>query len=171
MPPTVSIGLAEGWQRLDRACRLADQYDLYCKQEETIMANVLQILEKIPGTKQMLDIPGISVLTVAGFLAEAGDLNSYDHGQQIIRLAGLHLTENSSGKRKGKTGISKHGRSRLKGILFCAMLPMVAKNTTCSQNPLKKKQSIITFSGTLVRVLYTLGTKEKEYNNATDVLG
>lgn len=96
---------------LDRACRglaaarielaaLLDQYDLYCKQEETIMANVLQILEKIPGTKQMLGIPGISSPVSWRRLAI---LNSYDHGQQIIRLAGLHLTENSSGKRKGKT--------------------------------------------------------------------
>lgn len=178
---TVSIGLTEGLAaaRIELAI-LLQQYDLYCKQEEAIMAEVLTILEKIPGTKQMLSIPGIGVLTVAGFLAEVGDLNNYDHGQQIIRLAGLNLTENSSGKRKGKTGISKRGRSRLRGILFRAMLPMVAKNeefkalhnyyTTRNQNPLKKKQSIIALCGKLVRVLYTLGTKQKEYN-ANDVLG
>jgi transposase len=144
------------------------------------MTEVKRILENIPGTKQMMSIPGIGVLTVAGFLAEVGDLKNYDHGQQIIRLAGLNLTENSSGKRKGKTGISKRGRSRLRGILFRAMLPMVAKNeqfkalhehfTTRSQNPLKKKQSIIALCGKLIRVLYTLGTKQKEYN-ANDVLG
>lgn len=178
---TVSIGLTEGLTaaRIELVT-LLDQYELYCKQEVTIMANVLQILEKIPGTKQMLTIPGIGVLTVAGFLAEVGDLNNYDHGQQIIRLAGLNLTENSSGKRKGKTVISKRGRSRLRSILFRAMLPMVAKNeafkalhkyyTTRSQNPLKKKQSIIALCGKLVRVLYTLGTKQKEYNE-NDVLG
>jgi len=139
------------------------QYDLYGKQEESLMTEVLQILEKIPGTKQMMSIPGIGVLSVAGFLAEVGDLSRYDHGQQIIRLAGLNLTENSSGKRKGKTGISKRGRSRLRGILFRAMLPMVAKNeefkalhdyyTTRNQNPLKKKQSIIALCGKLIRVL------------------
>lgn len=178
---TVSIGLTEGLTaaRIELVT-LLDQYELYCKQEVTIMENVLQILEKIPGTKQMLTIPGIGVLTVAGFLAEVGDLSNYDHGQQIIRLAGLNLTENSSGKRKGKTVISKRGRSRLRSILFRAMLPMVAKNeefkalhkyyTTRSQNPLKKKQSIIALCGKLVRVLYTLGTKQKEYNE-NDVLG
>ncbi|WP_376775292.1 IS110 family transposase [Cohnella nanjingensis] len=46
--------------------------------------------------------------------AEVGDLTCYDHGQQIIRLAGLNMKENSSGKRKGKTGITKRGRSRLR---------------------------------------------------------
>lgn len=178
---TVSIGLTEGLTaaRIELTA-LLDQYDLYGKQEETIMANVLQILENIPGTKQMLNIPGVGMLTVAGFLAEVGDLSNYDHGQQIIRLAGLNLTENSSGIRKGMTGISKRGRSRLRGILFRAMLPMVAKNKefkalheyyiTRKQNPLKKKQSIIALCGKLIRVLYTLGTKQKEYD-ANDVLG
>ena len=144
------------------------------------MAEVMQILENIPGTKEMLSVPGIGILTIAGFLAEVGDLNQYDHGQQIIRLAGLNLTENSSGKRKGKTGISKRGRPRLRSLLFRAILPVVAKNaefkvlhehfTTRRENPLKKKQSLIALCGKLIRVLYTLGTRQKEYN-ANDVLG
>lgn len=178
---TVSIGLTEGLAaaKIELAL-LLEQYDLYSKQEENIMMEVTQILENIPGTKEMLSIPGIGVLTIAGFLAEVGDLSQYDHGQQIIRLAGLNLTENSSGKRKGKTGISKRGRSRLRSVLFRAMLPMVAKNTefralhkhftTRNENPLKKKQSLIALCGKLVRVLYTLGTKQKEYS-AEDVLG
>ncbi|WP_010492515.1 IS110 family transposase, partial [Paenibacillus elgii] len=149
---------------------------------ETTMAKVLEILENIPGSAQMLSVPGVGVVTVAGFLAEVGDIHNYDHGQQIIRLAGLNLKENSSGKRKGKTGISKRGRSRsrLRALLFRAVMPMVAKNpafkalhhyyTTRSQNPLKKKQSIIALCGKLIRILYTLGTKQKQYD-ANDVMG
>ncbi|HCX78084.1 MAG TPA: IS110 family transposase, partial [Firmicutes bacterium] len=98
---TASIGLTEGLEaaRFELAV-LLEQYELYSKQEEQIMAKAMQILEHIPGTQEMLSIPGIGVLTIAGFLAEVGDLEKYDHGQQIIRLAGLNLTENSSGKRK-----------------------------------------------------------------------
>ncbi len=172
---TVSIGLTEGLEaaRFELAV-LLEQYELYSKQEEQIMAKAMQILEHIPGTQEMLSIPGIGVLTIAGFLAEVGDLEKYDHGQQIIRLAGLNLTENSSGKRKGRTGISKRGRSRLRCLLFRAMLPLVATNaefkelhkhfTTRSDNPLKKKQSLIALCGKLVRILYTLGTQQKEYD-------
>jgi len=178
---TVSIGLTEGLAAAQiELAFLLEQYNLYGKQEETVMAQVLQIMEHIPGTKQMLSIPGVGMLTIAGFLAEVGDLSNYDHGQQIIRLAGLNLTENSSGKRKGKTRISKRGRSRLRGILFRCMLPVLANNkefkamhrfyTTRKQNPLKKKQSIIALCGKLIRILFTLGTKQKEYN-AQDVLG
>jgi transposase len=176
-----SIGLTEGL----RAARmelmsLLDQFELFSKQVETTMNQVMDILSEIPGTTQMLNVPGVGVVTVAGFLAEVGDLSHYDHGQQIIRLAGLNLKENSSGKRKGKTGITKRGRSRLRALLFRCVMPMVAKNeefkalhkyfTTRSQNPLKKKQSLIALCSKLIRVLHTLGTKQKEYN-ANDVLG
>jgi transposase len=159
---------------------LLEQFELFSKQIETIMNQVMEILDEIPGTAQMLSVPGVGVDSVAGFLAEVGDLSSYDHGQQIIRLAGLNLKENSSGKRKGKTGITKRGRSRLRGLLFRCVMPMVAKNeefkalhkhfTTRSQNPLKKKQSLIALCGKLIRILHTLGTKQREYN-ANDVLG
>ncbi|WP_127610831.1 IS110 family transposase [Paenibacillus validus] len=178
---TVSIGLTEGCMaaRMELSTLLG-QYDLFSKQLEEIMTKVLEILENIPGAAYMLSVPGIGAITVAGLLAEVGDLNNYDHGQQIIRLAGLNLKENSSGKRKGKTGISKRGRSRLRALLFRAVMPMVAKNeafkalhkhyTTRSQNPLKKKQSLIALCGKLIRVLHTLGTKQREYN-AIDVIG
>jgi len=178
---TTSIGLTEGVvaARIELDT-LLEQYTLYAEQLDRMMEKVMNILDKIPGTTQMLSIPGVGVATVAGFLAEVGDLSKYDHGQQIIRLAGLNLIENSSGKRKGKTGISKRGRSRLRGLLFRCIMPMVAKNaefkalhklyTTRSQNPLKKKQSLIALCGKLIRVLYMLGTKQKDYD-ANDVLG
>lgn len=178
---STSIGLTEGVvaARVELRTLLA-QFDLFNEQLETIMQQVAEILEGIPGTAEMLTVPGIGVLTVAGFLAEVGDLNHYDHGQQIIRLAGLNLMENSSGIRKGQTGITKRGRSRLRALLFRAVMPLVATNpefqalhryyTTRSQNPLKKKQSLIALCGKLIRVLYTLGTKQKAYD-ANDVLG
>ncbi|WDZ63510.1 transposase [Paenibacillus polymyxa] len=50
-----------------------------------------------------------------------GDLRGYEHGQQIIRLAGLNLKENSSGKKKGKSSITKRGRARLRALLWKIM--------------------------------------------------
>jgi transposase len=148
--------------------------------KEEIMEQVEKLLHQIPGSEEMLTIPGVATVTLAGFLAEVGDLSGYTHGQQIIRLAGLNLKENSSGTKKGKSTISKRGRSRLRALLFRCVLPMVAKNkefkalhqhyTKRSENPLKKKQSIIALCGKLIRVLHTLGTKRIKYN-AQDVMG
>lgn len=178
---TTSIGLTEGLSaaRIELTA-LLEQYELYARQVDGIMTEVESLLSQIPGSEEMLTVPGIGIVTLAGFLAETGDLNKYDHGQQIIRLAGFNLRENSSGKKKGKTTISKRGRSRLRAILFRAVLPMVAKNpefkalhqyyTQRSINPLKKKQSLVALCGKLIRVLYTLGTRQMTYH-ATDVLG
>ncbi|MCY9720836.1 IS110 family transposase [Paenibacillus larvae] len=125
---------------------------MFSRQLQDIMTQVEQLLKQIPGTEEMLTIPGVAIVTLDGFLAEVGDLRGYEHRQQIIRLAGFHLKENSSGKKKSKSTITKRERSRLRALLFRAVLPMVGKNaqfkalhqyyTKRSHNPLKKKQSI-----------------------------
>ncbi|NMA68186.1 MAG: IS110 family transposase [Desulfitobacterium sp.] len=130
---------------------------------------------QIPGAEKLLTIKGIGIKTLAGLLAEIGDINRFSHPKQIIKLAGLNLRENSSGTHKGKTTISKRGRSRLRAILFRAILPLVANNkefrelhkyyTTRKENPLKKKQSLIALCGKLIRVAYALITKDVEYNS------
>lgn len=176
-----SIGITQGLAAAKIELRtLLEQYEMFAKQLDDIMTEVERMLVQIPGTKEMLTIPGVAIVTLAGFLAEVGDLGSYDHGQQIIRLAGFNLKENSSGKKKGKSSITKRGRSRLRALLFRAVMPMVAKNaefkalhqyfTKRRNNPLKKKQSIVALCGKLIRVLHTLGTKCIPYQ-ANDVLG
>ncbi|MDU0329718.1 IS110 family transposase [Paenibacillus sp. 3LSP] len=176
-----SIGLTEGLTAAKMELKaLLEQYDLFSRQLEDIMQQVELLLEQVPGSEEMLTVPGVGVVTLAGFLAEVGDLRGYDHSQQIIRLAGFNLKENSSGKKKGKSTITKRGRSRLRALLFRAVMPMVAKNaefkalhhyyTKRANNPLKKKQSIVALCGKLIRVLFTLGTKQIGYN-PIDVLG
>ncbi|WP_240503561.1 IS110 family transposase [Natranaerobius trueperi] len=51
--------------------------------------------------EEMMSIPGVRMVTVAGFLAEVGNLSNYQHPRQIQKLAGLNLKENSSGQYKG----------------------------------------------------------------------
>ncbi|WP_149029944.1 transposase, partial [Effusibacillus lacus] len=176
-----SIGLTEGVTaaRHELAMYL-EQYVMLCRQIEQLMELVEELVKQIPGASHMMSIPCIGLITVAGFLAEVGNLSGYDHSQQIVRHAGLSLRENSSGERKGQTTISKRGRCRLRALLFRAALTMVAKNpefhalhryfTTRRDNPLKKKQSMIAICNKLIRVLFELGTKQKEYD-ARKVLG
>ena len=111
---------------------------------------------------------------MAGFLAEVGDLRRFESPRQIQKLVGLSLKENSSGKHKGQTTISKRGRSRLRAILFNAVIPLIATNaefrelhryyTTRTVNPLKKKQSVIAISCKLIRVFYAILTKGAIYD-------
>ncbi len=138
------------------------------------MNEVERLVREIPGTEDMLSIPGVGLVTVAGFLAEVGDLTRYDNPKQIQKLAGLNLKENSSGIHKGRTTITKRGRPRLRSLLFRCVIPLLAKNaefqalhryyTQRTKNPLKKMQSAIALSCRLIRILFALGRKQVPYD-------
>ena len=155
---------------------LLDDYETKQRQYDAVMDAVEGICSRIPEVAELIKIKGIGLVTVAGFLAEVGDLKRFDSPRQIQKLAGLAIKENSSGKHKGKTGISKRGRAKLRAILFRAAIGLAATNaefreihryyTTRANNPLKKKQSITAMSCKLIRVFHTIVTKGCEYDAA-----
>jgi transposase len=166
-----SIGIQIGIQFTKREMEyLIDQYELYQTQLEELDQELEALVETIPGAKQMMNIPGLGVTTVALFFAEVGDLTKYSHPQQLVNLAGLSLREHSSGKFKGQTRITKRGRSRLRKAMYLAIRPLVAHNPTFkalhqyytkrSERPLKKQQSLIALCCKLLRVLFVIGQKQ-----------
>ncbi|ACB83834.1 IS110 family transposase [Natranaerobius thermophilus] len=170
-----STGITEGEIMARQELKtLLSQYDALIEELEQVLVQIENILKEIPGAEEMMSIPGVGMVTVAGFLAEVGDLSNYQHPNQIKKLAGLNLKENSSGKHKGETKITKRGRPRLRGLLYRCVIPLVAKNpefkllhdyyTTRPENPLKKKQSLVALACRLIRVLFALGTKKTPYN-------
>ncbi|KPV43003.1 IS110 family transposase [Alicyclobacillus ferrooxydans] len=172
-----SIGLTEGLRMGHQELAiLLGQYDLYQEQLDLLMSEVEQLVSQIPGTPEMMSIPGVGLVTVAGFLAEVGDLSNYTSPKQIQKLAGLNLKQNSSGKHEGRTTISKRGRPKLRSLLFRCVIPLLAKNaefqalhkhyTKRAENPLKKMQSAIALSCRLIRVLFALGRKQVPYDPA-----
>jgi len=176
-----SVGLTSGLTMAREELKmLLEQYALYMRQLESIEARVKAILARIPGAEEMMGIKGIGWVTVAGFLAEVGGLANYKHPQQIVKLTGINLKENTSGKHKGRTEITKRGRPRLRALLFRAVMVLVAKNpefrqlhqyyTTRKENPLKKKQSIVALCAKLIRILFAVGSQRKAYD-PTKVLG
>ena len=170
-----SVGVREGMVAAKNdLLTLLEDYDMRMKQYERTMALVEHLVSQIPGVQELIKIKGVGLIAIAGFLAEVGDVTRFEHPRQIQKLAGLNLKENSSGKHKGKTTISKRGRSRLRALLFQAIMPIVAKNEefkvihqhyiTRPENPLKKKQSLILLCCKLIRIFYALLTKGIKYD-------
>lgn len=130
--------------------------------------------------KIILGIPGIGVVRAASFLGEIGDPMRFDHPRQINKMAGYNLVEDSSGKNKSGTVISKRGRKNLRSILYQMAITMVAVNDEMKElyrylkirpnNPLKKKQALVVISKKIVTVIYNLVKKQTEYR-AELVLG
>lgn len=170
-----SIGIKNGLRMAEK--ELTDnlqQYELLSKQLNNLSLEIEEMILQIPGVDKILPMKGMGIITIASFIAEVGDIKRFSHPDQIQKLAGLNLIENSSGKHKGQTTISKRGRARLRAVLFRAMMPLVAKNqefkmlheyyTTRKNNPLKKKQSLILLCCKLIRIIYSVMKKLVKYD-------
>ena len=72
----------------------------------------------------ILGIPGIGIVTAASFLGEIGDPMRFTTPRQISKMAGYNLVEDSSGKSKSGTVISKRGRKSLRSILYQMAMTM-----------------------------------------------
>ena len=171
---TIGCIAGSGSARLEIQLLLED-YRNKINQYESVMKVIADLCMQIPEVEELLKIKGVGIVIVAGFVSEIGDIRRFHSPKQIQKLAGLALKETSSGKCKGQTTISKRGRSRLRAVLFQAVMPLVAKNTefaeihryytTRIKNPLKKKQSLIALSCKLIRVFYAILSKGIAYDS------
>ena len=170
-----SVGIKEGLGIADYEIRLLmKEYKEIRQIMDELEGKLEAIVMTIPGVENFLEIKGIGIKTVGGFFAEVGEIRRFTHPKQIIKLAGLNIRENSSGEHKGKTTITKRGRSRLRALLFRAILPMTAKNkefnelhkyyTTRKDNALKKMQSLVVLCCKLIKVVYKLVTEDVKYD-------
>jgi transposase len=151
--------------------QLLEEYDLAVKQLERVEQQVKEILYKIPFSKNLLMIKGISEISLAGILGEAGDLSGFSHGNSLLRHAGLHLAEASSGKWKGQIVISKRGRSRLRRFLYLATMSLVMNNPefkaihshNVKVKKIKKMKSIMKLIGKLARIFVGIARRNESY--------
>src|SRR3954466_12884096 len=141
--------------------QLLEEFDLATAQLERVEKEVTKTLEKVTFTDKLLGIKGLTEITLGGILGEAGDLSKFTHGSSLLRHAGLHLAESSSGKWKGQIVISKRGRSRLRRFLYLATMSLVMNNpefkalhtSNVKVKKIKKMKSIMKLVGKLARIL------------------
>ena len=149
-------------------------YEMYSKRMDSLMETIEERLREIPYIDKLLEIKGIGMITVCGFIAEVGDISRFDNPKQLQKLAGYAIVSNSSGKHNGESHISYRGRKRLRYVLYEAALSLVGKNAefkeihnyylTRDKNPLKKMQSIIAVACKVIRIFYAILTKGIDYD-------
>jgi transposase len=176
-----SVGVEYGIQAAKLRIRMLieelDQMDKHISEIELSMERA------ITGTgysEQILSIKGIGIVTAASFFGEVGNPLRFQNARQIHNYSGYSLIEDSSGKSKSGTCISKRGRSQLRSLLYQMAFTMVGQNaemkalykylTTRVKNPLKKKQALVVIAKKIVTVIYSLLKKQAVYDPAL-VLG
>ena len=172
-----SVGTKEGATAARIEIRmLLEDYESRNNRLQEVMFLIEELVKQIPMAEKLMEIKGVGIKTVSGFLAEVGDITRFSSPKELQKLAGLALVENSSGKHKGQTTISRRGRKRLRYLLFEVAMSLVGKNpefgtlhhyyTTRKVNPLKKMQSLMAVATKLIRVFYAMLTKGVEYDSA-----
>ena len=136
------------------------------KREAELMEKIKEKIKEVPHVDKLLEIRGVGLKTVVGFVAEVGDIRRFDDPKQLQKLAGYAIVKNQSGKHKGESHISYRGRKRLRYVLYEAAVSVVAHSpefrsihqyyTTRNKNPLKKMQSMIAVACKLIRVFYLI---------------
>ncbi len=169
-----SVGLDGGYGTKSELYMLLEEHRLWTSQLENINKVLEETIYQVQYVDKLLNIKGIGTVTIAGFVAEVGDIRRFKSPKQIQKYAGLELVENSSGKHKGRSKISKRGRRKLRKILYQVMIPLLARNkefreiydyyVTRVKNPLKRRQAMMAVSCKLIRVFYAVLTKGQDYD-------
>lgn len=110
-----SIGVKEGLQAARaKLMGCLDEIEFYHGQLKKTEDAMGRFLVQTGLGEYLLSIPGIGVVTAAGFLGEIGDPAGYSHWKQIQKLAGYNLVEQSSGRKRGAEEHFQTGAPRAK---------------------------------------------------------
>lgn len=170
-----SIGVTEGLTsaslEFDFLISKYDQLNVDLKNIEIYLDELHQQSNEV---RQIMEIPGIGLVTASGIVAELGDIRKYESPRQLSKMAGLSLTESSSGAKKGQTVISKRGRGKLRRLLYLAVLGMIRSNNAFKElykyytkrniNPMTGKEAIVVLMNKLLRIIHALITKSMKYD-------
>ena len=170
-----SIGADYGEEAAKLKLRLMlEELELLEKQTEELERQMAAALHKTDYAKLLLSIKGIGVVTLAASLGELGDPTRFENPRQMSRMAGYNLVEDSSGKNKSGTKISKRGRKNLRSVLYQMALTMVATNDemkqlyhylkTREEAPLRKMQALIVVSKKILALIHALAKKKENYD-------
>lgn len=170
-----AIGVDYGEEAARLKLRLMlEELELLEKQTEELEGQMRAALQKTDYAESLLSIKGVGVVTLAACLGELGAPTRFDSPRQMSRMAGYNLVEDSSGKNKSGTKISKRGRKNLRSVLYQIALTMVATNDEMKQlyhylktrekAPLRKMQALTVVSKKILTLIHTLAKKKESYD-------
>lgn len=134
---------------------------------EEVKEEIKDMFSDFPPYQRVLTIPGVGPITAATFLAEIGDIECYDHADQIIKLAGLDLASVQSGKYQSQRKISKRGKVRLRTAAYHAAMASINKCNGLrekylqiiknkSGDPGAKMKALIAIATKILRIVFRL---------------
>jgi transposase len=144
------------------------------RQIDEILQHIKKLLQSKPGLYEKITkvatIKGIGEVTVIIILAETNCFEHVTNINQLISYAGLDVVLNQSGKKKGKTTISKRGNKFIRRALFMPAMSACRSNKKMKETFARlvskgknKKAAIVAIARKLLILIYTLWKNDSEY--------
>ena len=124
--------------------------------------------------EKLTSIKGIALLSAATIVAETNGFALFENIRQLESYAGYNVVEDQSGKRRGKTKISKKGNSHIRRILHMPALNMVtyrvapfaALYSRVYERTKVKMKGYVAVQRKLLGLLYTLWKADRFFDPA-----
>ena len=137
------------------------------KQINEILSEINKLIESKPELyqkiKKVATIKGVGEITIITIAAETNCFEHVTNINQLISYAGLDVVLNESGKKKGKTTISKRGNKFIRKALFMPAMSASSSNKKMKEvfarlvaKGKNKKAAIIAIARKLLVLIYTL---------------
>jgi transposase len=171
---TLALPLARGVLKAEVGL-LIERYRLYEGQMEKLEARMVAALDGLPESGPLLSIPMVAPVSAAAFLGAIGDPRAYESSRQILRLAGLTLTEHSSGVHKGQPHISKRGRPGLRAMAYMLAVRGLSKNggifrkefdALMARNGGKPHKALVAIARRALRVMFAVARDRRPWTPA-----
>ncbi len=170
-----SVGVKEGQRSVRlRMLSLIDEQTYFQGKKEAVEAELEAVMNTLQLGKILQSMLGVGTIISSAFLGEVGDISRFSNWKQVRSLAGLNLVENSSGKHKGKTKVSKRGRPYLRHMLYLAGEGACTHNPEMRKfyrylrdrkdNPLNGPQAFVATGLKIMRILFHLAKTGETYD-------
>jgi len=125
-----SIGCAAGESVMFEARLLVDNLQTTRDSLVATNARIGEVCHRLPGYAAVISIPGVGPAIAATLLATIGDPHRFNNAREVIKLAGLDLSANRSGKYSDEATprLSKKGNASLRYALYQAAVIATSKN-------------------------------------------
>jgi len=145
------------------------QIEKLVKQVEKLIFNDPVLKRKY---EQLTSIKGVGLMTFAVVVAETNGFLLFKSQRQLVCYAGYDVVENQSGKRIGKTKISKKGNAHIRRILHMAswsavryqVAPFYSLFNRVFERSTMKMTGYVAVQRKLLVMMYTLWKKDEKFD-------
>jgi transposase len=123
-----SIGCAVHPEVAFAAQVMMEELERIRKVLKAVQERIQKLCSQFPEYPYLLSIPGFGPQASSQVLAAIGDPFRFQNGKQVLKLAGLDLSSDRSGKRSATPVLSKRGKADLRYALYQAALIASTRN-------------------------------------------